>query len=284
MQQLVARFTGQAPPGDDLGPREEVTFFDYDPETDDGGIWGATLPLTEIYAHGGVDCRITFDLSIARKYGMIVGALLGAIALSILSYMMPGVLGGPNGATMGFMMGGVAGAFGGWMLGHRFAPGGISLFRRVWVPMDPEEIGVWPDHHLEGPAYMVTGELLRETPHGFSLLSIYPLLYTNLKGEKAMDEAVAPKEGNITLVGTEGQEGIEEPFDPSMIRATSMYEVMQQRIDKLIWGRHQSSTWDKVQVGAAVILALVVVSIAAFLLITSSEPQGGASWMNVLMA
>ena len=278
---IIEKWMGEGP--DDLGPREQVAFFDYDPEIDDGGIWLATLPLTEIYAHGATECRITFDLFVARRWGAVLGGIAGAILLAILSYVMPPPIGGPNGAALGMFLGGGGGAMLGWMFGHRFAPQPISLYRRVWAPCADDEVCYWELMLSEGkdePICLPSGELLRETARGISKLEVFPLQYTNIRGEEALDKAVAV-EGAITLVGTEDQDADEEPFDPAMIRATTMWEVMQQRIDKMLWGRHQVTAWDKVQVGGAVVLAVVVVGIAAFLILTTTAPPPAAMLWSI---
>ena len=124
---------------------------------------------------------------------------------------------------------------------------------------------------VRAPRYLPTGELLRETAaRGVSKLEATPLVYTNIRGEEAVDGAVVVG-GDAALVGTEDKDRELEPFDPSMIRATTQWEVLQQRIDKKLWGRHDSNTWEKIQVGGAVLLAVAVVAVAAFLLLATGE-------------
>ncbi len=280
---LIDRFMDNA--AADLGPREQVAVFDYDPESDDGGIWLATLPLSVIYDHGATDCRMTYDLFAARKVGAIVFAVLGALAVGILSYV---TLGGAPGAVVGLFMGSMLGAMGGWLTGHRFAPKPISLYRRVWTLASEEELGLATgEEPVPGHTRTPAGELVRQTEKGYWRQEVYPLRYTNISGEEAMDGPVFVG-GDAGLVGTEGPDTPVDPFDPAMIRATTQWEVMQQRLDKMLWGQHHMNTWERIQVGTAVALAAGVVGLAAFLIISTTGPAAPAEeaiWrLSALMA
>jgi len=268
----------------DLGPREQVAVLDYDPSTDDGGVWMATLPLSVILEHGAPDCRMTFDLQMARRNGAIAGAVLGALALGVLSYI---AMGGPIGAVLGLFMGSMPGGMVGWMVGHRFAPQPISLYRRVWTLASEEEIGLAPGLSIiPGHTRTPEGEMVRQTADGqYWRQEVYPLKYTNIRGEEAVDGPVTVG-GDAALVGTEDKDVAMDPFDPGMIRATTQWEVMQQRIDQLLWGKHSMNTWEKVQVGTAVALAAGVVALAGFLIISTSNPRAEeAAWLlTALMA
>lgn len=253
--------------------RERVALFDYDPLTDDGGIWIGTLPLADIYEHGAADCRITFDMDAARKVGAVVFGLVGAVLFMILSLpAIPISQGGFLGAIPGAAIGGLLG----WWQGHRLAPKPFSLYRRVWTLVDPEEIGI-PDepNALQGEADLITGEMVRQTvsPLGlpqFWYLKIYPLEYTLLQGEDPIDEPVVSRTSEIAMKGTE-EGGDDLAFDPGMIRATTMWEVMQQRIDKAQWGTRIKDTWEKIQVGTAVLLAVGVVFLTVFVMIATEK-------------
>jgi hypothetical protein len=280
---LIDRFMDNA--AADLGPREQVAVFDYDPESDDGGIWLATLPLSVIYEHGATDCRMTYDLFAARKVGAIVFAVLGALAMGILSYV---TLGGAPGAVVGLFIGSMLGAMGGWLTGHRFAPKPISLYRRVWTLASEEEMGLAKgEEPVPGHTRTPAGELVRQTENGYWRQEVYPLKYTNISGEEAMDDPVFVG-GDAGLVGTEGPDTPVDPFDPAMIRATTQWEVMQQRLDKMLWGQHEMNTWERIQVGTAVALAAGVVGLAAFLIISTSNPRAPieeVAWrLSALMA
>ena len=257
---------------DGLGPRETVYGYDYDPESDDGGIWMGTIPLAVINDHGSADCRMTYDLFIARRNGSIAFAILGALVLAGLSYKVPGV--GANGAIMGLFIGAMLGTFGGWFISHRFAPKPISLYRRVWNLCTAEEAGVGSDGSLpDPPVHPETGMQVRETKAGYWRLECYPLKYTNLRGEDAMDEPVVVS-GDVSIVGTEDKDQPQDDFAPEMLRASTQWEVLQQRIDKLRWRRHLVSTWERVQLGGAVAIAAAVVVLAAFLIISGTDPRG----------
>lgn len=290
MTTLIDRFMGETD-DNDLGPREQVVVLDYDPVTDDGGIWMATLPLSVILAHGADDCRMSYDLQAARRNGAIVGSIAAALVLGALSYV---ALGGPMGAVIGLFMGSMPGGIAGWMVGHRFAPQPISLYRRVWTAASEEELGLLPGEegvtaHTRTPA----GELVRQTfgvgdrwEGMYWRQEVYPLRYTNIRGEEAVDDEVTVG-GDAALVGTEDKGAALAPFDPAMIRATTQWEVLQQRIDQLLWGKHSMNTWEKVQVGTAVALAAAVVALAGFLIISTSAPPPPpeAIWrLNALMA
>ena len=189
---LIDRFMGNDAAAD-LGPREQIAVFDYDPETDDGGIWLATLPLSVIYEHGATDCRMTYDLYAARKAGAIVFAVLGALAMGVLSYL---TLGGAAGAVVGLLMGSMLGATGGWITGHRFAPKPISLYRRVWTLASEEELGLAKgEEPVPGHTRTPAGELVRQTETGYWRQEVYPLRYTNIRGEEAVDDPVVVGQG-----------------------------------------------------------------------------------------
>jgi hypothetical protein len=128
---------------------------------------------------------------------------------------------------------------------------------------------------------------VRQTKNGYWRQEVYPLKYTNISGEEAMDDPVFVG-GDAGLVGTEGPDTPVDPFDPAMIRATTQWEVMQQRLDKMLWGQHEMNTWERIQVGTAVALAAGVVGLAAFLIISTSNPRAPieeAAWrLSALMA
>jgi hypothetical protein len=280
---IIDRFMGNDVT--DLGPREQVAVFDYDPETDDGGIWLATLPLSVIYDHGATDCRMTYDLFAARKGGAIAGAALGALALGVISYL---TMGGATGAVLGLFMGSMLGAIAGWSIGHRFAPKPISVYRRVWTLASEEEMGLAKgEEPVPGHTRTPAGELVRQTVNGYWRQEVYPLRFTNIQGEEAMDDPVVVG-GDVGLVGTEDRDTPVDPFDPAMIRATTQWEVMQQRLDKMLWGQHEMNTWERIQVGTAVALAAGGVGLAAFLIISTSGPAPPPEeviWrLNALMA
>ena len=277
MATIIDRFMGEDDL--DLGPREKIAVYDYDPATDDGGLWMATLPLSVILEHGAPDCRMTVDLLVARRNGAIAGSILGALAVGILSYI---ALGGPVVAVLGLFMGSMPGGMVGWMVGHRFAPQPISLYRRVWTLASEEELGLSKgEEPVPGHTRTPAGEMVRQTADGeYWRQEIYPLRYTNIRGEEAVDDPVVVG-GDAALVGTEDKDTAVDPFDPGMIRATTQWEVMQQRIDALLWGKHSMNTWEKVQVGTAVALAAGVVALAGFLIISTSGPAPPveATWL-----
>ena len=278
MATIIDRFMG-ADDDLDLGPREKIAILDYDPSTDDGGLWMATLPLSVIFEHGAPDCRMTVDLMVARRNGAIAGSILGALTVGILSYI---ALGGPVVAVLGLFMGSMPGGMVGWMVGHRFAPQPISLYRRVWTLASEEELGLSKgEEPVPGHTRTPAGEMVRQTADGeYWRQEIYPLRYTNIRGEEAVDDPVVVG-GDAALVGTEDKDTAVDPFDPGMIRATTQWEVMQQRIDQLLWGKHSMATWEKIQVGTAVALAAGVVALAGFLIISTSGPAPPveATWL-----
>ncbi len=287
-QRIIERYKQrQEDRGANLGPRESVYGYRYDAETDDGSIWMATMPLSVINEHGALDCRNTYDLQVARRNGAAAFGLLGAIALAVFTYQFAGLGLGANGAIMGLFVGGMAGGMVGWMVGHRFAPKPISLYRQEWIVCAAEQAGVALDD--TGSEYFLeyniasrqpinaNGEPVRWLPDsanypGYWRLISYPLRYTNLRGEAFVDEPV-PVSTDVSLVGTEHKDTPEEDNSPEMMRATFQWEVMQQRIDKLRWRKHLTSTWERVQLGGAVLITLAIVVLAFFLIVIGQDPK-----------
>ena len=111
---------------------------------------------------------------------------------------------------------------------------------------------------------------------------LYPLKYTYLHGEDFVDEPTAPAAGGLAvMLGTEDIYGTAIPFQPETVRATFMWETLQQRVDKALWGLQAGNLLHRVQMGVAVAVAIGVVLLAAFMTIATAEPpkvEQGASY------
>ena len=108
---------------------------------------------------------------------------------------------------------------------------------------------------------------------GYWRLISYPLKYTNLRGEPFVDEPI-PVSTDVSMVGTEKQDNPDEDTSPEMMRATFQWEVLQQRIDKMRWRKHLTSTWEQVKLGGAVMITFAIVVLAFFLIVIGQDPRG----------
>jgi hypothetical protein len=243
--------------------RETVIVYDYDPKTSGGTIWRATLPLSELFNHLGATCRYVYDDAQTRPIGAAIGGLAaGGVATLCLWALMPIAMAGIVGGMFGTPLGGMVG----WIMAVRFAPKPIWIVRRIWAQIPPDDqVGPSSSGYIRGDTY-TDGEWER---------TVVPLPHTYLHGPPIWPHLLGvtaePTAQGGEMVGLAAPEENPDVYKPVVDRGTTLYQMLQQLVTKRRLARRNMSTWQKLQVGSATVLALGVVGLLIFVMLLTEE-------------
>ena len=147
-------------------------------------------------------------------------------------------------------------------------------------PLDVEDFEREENEQMQGPLHLNQWVLPEECERygggangWWYYRHLYPLPYTFLAGEPYRDSEFTPASGGLAvMLGTEDIYNTEMPFHPQGVRANYMWEVLQMRVDKALWGLSAGNTVNKIQTGMAVAVALGVLGFAGFMTLATAEP------------
>ena len=213
--------------------RETVVVYDYDSGNGSTAIWRATLPLEELEGRLPVTCRYSFDVHKTRMSGGAVGAVLGWWIASLLFLPLYIQSVWYIALIAGFMFGPGPGSLVGWFLAPRYGPKPIWICRRVWEEADGDAVAD------DNCTPVEDGWRRRLIPLSHSYLEERSPLATQ---DMANFEKPAQSMGRLGFEGPDGSEGV---YFPVVHRATTLYEMLQQRVAKRRMSKVKMSGWQK---------------------------------------
>lgn len=193
------------------------------------GVDTLQAPVAELFENLPQACRYFPNAVTAKTYGAVAGAILVA---AILFGPTTWLLGPMGGLILGVFAGMGPGALVGWMAGPLFGPKPFWIVRRLYIPAG--EVGDEP--------------LLNEEAH-----------------------AVTLEDGRIRCVsGAVHTHRMNEPLtaNRAVYRATTLYDAIiadDERMDL----KGGMGTWQKIQIGSALVLAGSTAGILVLLLLLS---------------
>ena len=247
---------------------ETAIVYDYDLETGDQVTWRGVLPLEQLEAHLPTTCRYVFDIHRSRMWGAVFGALLGTgvitiAAAPVFSSIAP---------VVGLLFGAAPGLFLGFIFLPRYGPKPIWIMRRVWADLKEAEVdplSIQPDMVFQGAGQ--SRRTIVPVPHAFSEENTPLALQQQENYERPAQ--------SMERLGFQGPDGNSATYYPIVHRATTFYEMLQQRVAKRRMSKVSMGTWPKVAIGSIALLALGTLGILFFVFTVSNDQPEATSWL-----
>ena len=259
--------------------REELYIYDFDMESKEETTWRASLPLNVLLDNVPETCRYAYDNFKCRMIGAVLAAPLGAvlgISLMLLLFMygfgVPWKLFLTLAIILGSLLGVGPAGFLGWMLGPRFGPKNFWTIRRLTFVTGHKESDEQRGKDLEEYVHWLQGNAHTPKQEPSSWRAVRALEFSFLEDSPASgdleEEDAEPQKGpqSLQLFGNaiSSRNGAQQSFRPIVYRASVLYEDLMQRIVKKRWGQKFPSGWHKLEIGAAIVLAVAVLAMLFF--------------------